>query len=77
MIVRLLNPRGRVVEINSDEENVDNLLRRGFVHAPSGAEASKKYNPVYDAGDDNLLKQPDTRPIVSQTVGDILNVREV
>ena len=77
MIVRLINPRGRVVDINDEEENIDNLIRRGFTLAPSGAEANKSYNPVYDGGDDNLLKQADTRPIVSQSIGDVLKVTEV
>lgn len=78
MMIRLINPRGRVVEIDDREQDVRRLLLNGFVRAPSGVEQDKDYNPVYDKkGDHPKDKGALTDQARRREVGEILPVTEV
>lgn len=58
--MKLINPRGRVVEVS--EQDVPDLLKRGFVHVPSD-QPEMKYSQVHDRG---VSYQPDDRKGVNQ-----------
>lgn len=49
-MIKLINPRGRVVEVDGREVELKKLYNQGFVPAPTGAELGKVYNPVFDRG---------------------------
>lgn len=51
MIRKLINPRGRVVDVQDWE--VPALLKQGFLHVPADQEGSE-YNQVYDKGPDHI-----------------------
>ena len=77
--IKLINPRGRVLVVDNDENTVKKLLKQGFYVAPSGVEAGKSYNPVFDKGKkvaDELKKEAvETRATISsQVLGDVLGV---
>lgn len=46
---RLLNPRGRIIEV--EEKDVSALLKRGFSYPPED-QGTSDYNPVFDKGTD-------------------------
>ena len=78
-MIKLINPRGRVVEIDDRSEDVKKLLSQGFSPAPSDAEVGKTYNPVFDRGEEGAKEQRqlnvDRRAsISSQIVGTVLKV---
>jgi hypothetical protein len=77
MKVLLINPRGRLVEINDRELNVSNLLQQGFTYPPSGLEGGKVYNPVFDRGKDIEPVIPDNRVEIASISGDTLRVVKV
>jgi hypothetical protein len=79
MLIRLINPRGRVVVLDESESRVNKLLQQGFALAPDGVEAGKTYNPVFDRGQKGAKEQremgTDNRVgISSQVLGDKLGV---
>ena len=78
MMIRLINPRGRVVEIDDQEQDIRRLLLNGFVKAPSGVEEEKNYNPVFDKKGKHTA---DPRALVDQSrrkaIGEILPLTEV
>jgi hypothetical protein len=79
MLIKLINPRGRVIELDDKESNLKKLLQQGFVIAPDGVEAGKKYNPVFDRGqegaDEQKMLGTDKRTSVSsQVLGNTLGV---
>ena len=76
MKIKLINPRGRAVEVDDREIDVSNLLTNGFSYPPETTEKDKPYNPVYDRGKyeppaKDLRKE---KPGIS---GDVLKVVEV
>lgn len=76
MKILLINPRGRVVEVDDKEVNLQELIYNGFSLAPDGVEAGKAYNPVYDRGE--YTPPPiDTRAEKPAVSGDILKVVRV
>jgi hypothetical protein len=79
-VLKLINPRGRVVEIDEREVDIKKLYAQGFAPAPAGVEVGKQYNPVFDRGEKGAKEQRDmaidTRTtIVSRANGDVLGVK--
>ena len=74
MKIRLINPRGRVVEIDEKEGSLKTLLQNGFSYAPEGVEAGKAYNPVFDRGQNIEPPVKDTRVEQAAISGDLLRV---
>lgn len=79
-MIKLINPRGRVIEINEREADVKKLYNQGFAPAPAGAEVGKQYNPVFDRGEKGAREQRDLAntsqvSISSQATGDVLRVK--
>ena len=77
---RLINPRGRVIEIDEREADLKKLFNQGFQPAPAGAEVGKQYNPVFDRGKKGADEQREMgkiehATISSQPEGDILGVK--
>jgi hypothetical protein len=77
MIVRLINPRGRVVEIDDHERDIKQLIQNGFSLAPNGEEAGKIYNPVFDLGQGIKPITKDTREEKAGVSGDVLRVIKI
>ena len=48
---KLINPRGRVVDVQDWE--VPSLLKQGFLHVPAD-QAESKYSQVYDKGPNHI-----------------------
>lgn len=73
MKIKLINPRGRVVEIDDTEQDIRPLLQNGFSYPPKTEEKDKPYNPVYDRG---KYEPPvkDTRSEKPSVSGDELKV---
>ena len=72
MNIRLVNPRGMVIEV--DEKEVPELLSQGFLKVTNPE--VKDYVPAFDQGDPNYSPQkqmPTTQPVL----GDELPVRVV
>jgi hypothetical protein len=78
-VIKLINPRGRVVEIDDRSVDVKQLLSQGFAPAPTDAEVGKIYNPVFDRGVKGAKEQKELSidrraTISSQIVGSVLRV---
>jgi len=71
MKVRLINPRGRVIEV--DKKEAENLLAKGFLKAPEGA---SQYNPIFDKGPNTLPQNIELKEIKKQE-SDILKVIKI
>ena len=79
-MIKLINPRGRVVEVDNREVDLKKLYAQGFAPAPDGVEVGKQYNPVFDRGEKGAKEQRelglDTRAsISSRSNGDVLGVK--
>lgn len=71
MKTKLINPRGRIVEVL--DAQVKTLLRRGFLIAPK---QSHEYNPIFDKGDFKF-EPPEELKDVKRPVKDTLTVARV
>jgi hypothetical protein len=79
-VIKLINPRGRVIEIDERETDIKKLYNQGFAPAPTGAEVGKQYNPVFDRGQKGAKEQQELSKqkqvsISSQATGDLLRVK--
>lgn len=74
MKVRLINQRGRVIEIDKNEKEVSQLLKQGFMFAPNNIKTN--YNQVYDRGAVSHEPAP-VKAEASPNLGDFLAVIKV
>jgi len=74
--IKLINPRGRVITVESNE--VTQLLRRGFVFLPID-QPDIKYSQVHDKGEEfQPQHEIDVKQeFVVQKTGDTLQIEQV
>lgn len=66
MQIRLINQRGRVIEV--DEQEAQKLIRQGFLLAPNGV---KSYSQIYDKG---VAEEP---VVVAEKVAEVEEVADL
>ena len=74
MNVKLINPRGRVITV--DDNEVKELLKRGFVSIPND-QFNLNYSQIHDKGEsyeEPYVEEVKTVKRVTPTIGDVLKV---
>lgn len=76
-MTKLRNVRGRIIEVNADEQaKIPLLLKQGFVMVPE--DQRSEYSQVYDHGDNETQRRPAVGPEMMKVskMSDVLHVEE-
>lgn len=78
-MIRLINPRGRIIDLTEEEKDkIPLLLKQGFVFPPED-QKNVSYSHVFDRGDAATERKPvrNVQRMKVESVGDTLQAQEI